>query len=137
MAKELEDLEVFTAEVVDYLRLTGRFAPVLSEVVERKITADAAKKKGLKITTQKLQRASDVFRVALGLHKSSDTKKWLKSNGISEETLEEFLETNLLISMFKDQLEKKAGKTKYLSTPTVKELVRNSIYRDWLENQLK
>lgn len=137
MAKELEDLEVFTAEVVDYLRLTGGFAPVLREVVERKITANAARTKGLKVTTQKLQRASDAFRVALGLHKSSDTKKWLKSNGISEETLEEFLETNLLITMFKDQLEKKTSKTKYLSTSTIKEIVRDSIYRDWLKNQLK
>ena len=137
MAKESQDLEVFTAEVVDYLRLTGGFASVLREVVERKITANAARTKGLKVTTQKLQRASDAFRVALGLHKSSDTKKWLKSNGISEETLEEFLETNLLITMFKDQLEKKTSKTKYLSTPTIKEIVRDSIYRDWLKNQLK
>ncbi len=137
MAKESQDLEVFTAEVVDYLRLTGGFASVLREVVERKITANAARTKGLKVTTQKLQRASDAFRVALGLHKSSDTKKWLKSNGISEETLEEFLETNLLITMFKDQLEKKTSKTKYLTTSTIKEIVRDSIYRDWLKNQLK
>jgi hypothetical protein len=137
MAKETKDLEISVAEVVDYLRLTGGFSPVLRDVVERKITADAAKKKGIKVTTQKLQKASDAFRVIHGLHKSSDTKKWLKSNGISEETLEEFLETNLLISMFKDQLEKKTSKTKYLSSPTIKESVRNSIYREWLKNQLK
>ena len=137
MAKEIKDLEVFTAEVVDYLRLTGGFAPVLREVIERKITADAAKKKGHKVTTQRLQRASDAFRIAHGLHKSSDTKKWLKSNGISEETFEEFLETNLLISMFKDELEKKTSKTKYFSSPTIKESVRDLIYGDWLKNQLK
>jgi hypothetical protein len=137
MAEKTKDIEVSVAEVVDYLRITGGFAPVLRDVIERKITADAAKKKGLKVTTQKLQKASDAFRVVHGLHKSSDTKKWLKSNGISEEALEEFLETNLLISMFKDQLEKKTSKTKYLSSPTIKESVRNSIYRDWLRNQLK
>ncbi|MGD8540124.1 MAG: hypothetical protein PVI66_15540 [Candidatus Aminicenantes bacterium] len=137
MAEKTKDFEISVAEVVDYLRITGGFAPALREVIERKITADAAKKKGLKVTTPKLQKASDAFRVAHGLHKSSDTKKWLKSNGISEEALEEFLETNLLISMFKDQLEKKTSKTKYLSSPSIKELVRDSIYRDWLKNQLK
>ena len=137
MAEKTKDLEVSVAEVVDYLRITGGFAPALREVIARKITADAAKNKGLKITTQALQKASDTFRVAHGLHKSSDTKKWLKSNGISEETLEEFLETNLLISMFKDQLEKKTSKTKYLSSPAIKESIRDSIYRDWLKNQLK
>ena len=137
MAEKTKDFEISVAEVVDYLRITGGFAPALREVIERKITADAAKKNGLKVTTPKLQKASDAFRVANGLHKSSDTKKWLKSNGISEEALEEFLETNLLISMFKDQLEKKTSRTKYLSSPSIKELVRDSIYRDWLKNQLK
>jgi hypothetical protein len=137
MAKETKELEISVAEVVDYLRITGRFTPALREVVERKITAEAAKKKGLKVTTQKLQKASDTFRAIHGLHKSSDTKRWLKSNGISEEILEEHLETNLLISMFKDQLEKKTSKTKYLSSQAIKESLRQSIYQDWLKNQLK
>jgi hypothetical protein len=137
MTNETKDIEILAADVIDYLRITGGFAPVLRKVVERKITAEAAKKKGLKVTTQQLQKASDAFRVVHGLHKSSDTKKWLKSNGISEETLEEFLETNLLISMFKDQLEKKTSKTKYLSSQAIKNSVRHSIYEDWLKNQMK
>ena len=137
MAKQTKDLEISVAEVVDYLKITGRFTPALREVVERKITVEAAKKKGFKVTTHKLQKASDAFRAIHGLHKSSDTKKWLKSNGISEEILEEYLETNLLITMFKDQLEKKTSKTKYLSSPAIKESVRQSIYQDWLKKQLK
>ena len=137
MAKETKDLEISVAEVVDYLRITGKFTPAIREVVERKITAEAAKKKGFKVTTQNLQKASDTFRAIHGLHKSSDTKKWLKSNGISEETLEEYLETNLLITMFRDHLEKKTSKTKYLSSPAIKESVRQSIYLDWLKNQMK
>lgn len=137
MAKETYDMEISVAEVVDYLRITGRFTPALREVVERKVTVEAAKKKGLKVTTPKLQKASDTFRAIHGLHKSSDTKRWLKSNGISEDALEEFLETNLLITMFKDQLEKKTSKTKYIASPAIKESVRQSIYQDWLRNQLK
>ena len=48
MAKKRTEIEVTVAEVVDYLRITGQFTPSLREVVTRKITADAAKKRGIR-----------------------------------------------------------------------------------------
>ncbi len=109
MAK-LNEMEIAVAEVVDYLRMTGQFSPALREVVQRKITAEAAKKAGMRISTGELQKAADIFRVANGLHKASDTDTWLQSNGISAEAFEEFLETNLLINKFKDALGRKTAK---------------------------
>jgi hypothetical protein len=136
MAKKTKEIEVTVAEVVDYLRITGRFTPALREVVERKVTADTAKAKGFKVTRPQLQKAADAFRVANNLNKASDTENWLKALGVTVEHLEDYLETNLLMSKLKDDLEKKAGKTKYMSTPLVKETVRNMIYQDWLNKQL-
>ena len=137
MAKKRNEIEVNVAEVVDYLRITGQFTPSLREVVTRKITADAAKKRGIRVTTTELQKAADVFRAVNDLSKSSDTARWLRSNGISLEVLEEYLETNILISKLKNSLEKKTGKAKYLSTQGIKESVREMIYQDWLSGQLK
>lgn len=137
MAKKSNEIEVAVAEVVDYMRMTGKFAPALSEVVQRKVTAEAAKKSGIKGSTKELQKTVDAFRVVNGLSKASDTNKWLKSNGISVESLEEFLETNILISKYKDKLEKKTGKNKYLASAGIKESVREMIYQDWLESALK
>ena len=136
MAKEKE-MEISVAEVVDFLRVTGRFLPALSEIVERKLTVEAAKRKGLKVTVQELQRAADAFRLANGLKKASATEAWLKSLGISVETLEDYLETNLLISKLKDALEGKAAPQKYLSSPVVKDTIRGIIYREWLSKQTK
>ena len=137
MAKKRNEIEVTVAEVVDYLRITGQFTPVLREVVERKVTAEAAKKSGKKVTTAELQRAADAFRVVKDLSKASDTARWLRSAGISVETLEEYLETNILISKFKDTLERKTSKAKYISTPGIQESIRDMIYQDWLKSQLK
>ena len=137
MAKKTKEIEVTVAEVVDYLRITGRFTPALREVVERKVTVEAARAKGYKITKQQLQKAADAFRIASNLNKASDTARWLKSIGVSVEHLEEYLENNLLLSKFKDDLEKKTSKTKFLSTPLVKETVRNMIYQDWLNKQME
>jgi len=136
MAK-LNEIEIAVAEVVDYLRMTGQFSPALREVVQRKITAEAAKKARIKVSNGELQKAADTFRIANGLNKASDTDRWLKSNGVSLEAFEDFLETNLLINKFKDALERKTAKSKYLASQGVKESVKEMIYQDWLAKAMK
>jgi SurA-like N-terminal domain len=132
-----KQVDLSVAEVVDFLRVTGRFQPAVREVVERRLVADAAKKKGLKVSTQELQRAADAFRLANGLKKASATESWLKSMGITVEALEDFLETNLLIGKLMDSLENQEASQKYLSSPLVKDAVRGLIYQDWLGKLLK
>jgi hypothetical protein len=137
MAKKSKELDVSMAEVVDYLRMSGSFTTALRDVIERKIAVDAARKKGLKITNSELQKAADAFRVANGLNKASDTEEWMSARGITLDAMEEYLESNLLISKLKDDLEKKAPKTKYMSSPVVKETIREMSYRDWINKALK
>ena len=135
--KKIEEIEVGVAEVVDYLKMTGGFRPALREVVARKVTAQSAKERGLKVTDKELQKAADAFRLINGLSKSSDTQNWLKSNGISIEVFEDFLETNILISSFKDKLEKTTDKKDYIVSEGIKESIREMIYQDWLKEQMK
>ena len=137
MAKaKSKEIEITVAEVVDYLRITGQFAPALREVVERKVAAQEAKKKKLKITDSELQKAADAFRSVNDLAKVSDTNRWMKSNGITLEAFEEYLETNVLISKLKDALNNKTAVKKYQSSSAIKESIREMIYADWLEKQL-
>ena len=137
MAKKGVEIEVAVAEVVDYLRMTGRFSRALREVVARKVAVAAARKMKLRVTTAQLQKASDTFRMMHNLNKASDTNRWLKANGLTVEALEDYLEANLLINKLKDALEKKTAKSKYLSSPIIKESIREMIYKDWLEKELK
>ena len=137
MAKKINEIEVTVAEVVDYMRITNRFAPSLREVVERKIAVEEAKTRGLKVSTKELQKAADTFRLINDLSTASDTKAWLKSNGIALESLEKYLETNLMIYKLKDKLEKETNKSKFLSTQEVKEVIRDLIYEEWLRSRLK
>ncbi len=138
MAKtKTAEIEVAVAEVVDYLRMTGDFAPALGRVVERKVTAEAARKAGVRVTAKQLQRAADAFRIVNDLAKARDMNRWLKSNGLSLEAFEEHLETNLLNSKFKDQLAGKSPKTKYLGCEEIKSTVREMVYRDWLAKAMK
>jgi hypothetical protein len=135
--KQTDDIEVAVAEVVDYMKITGAFTPALHKVVQRKITANAARKSKIKVSNAELQKAADAFRLANGLNKAKDTERWLKANGITLEALEDYLETNILINKFKDQLQKKASKTKYLKSEGIQESIREMAYQDWLANAMK
>ena len=136
-AEKLNEIEINVAEVVDYLRITGQFTPALREVVERKFTAEEAKRRGIVVTDEELQQAADGFRFLHDLSKASDTEEWLKSTGTSLETFEQHLETNILMSKLKDELENKADKAPYLSSSEIQESVREMIFQEWLADQLK
>jgi len=137
MAKKSKEFEVEVTEVVDYMKINGQFEPALRKVVVRKIVAEKARKSGLKITNQKLQKAADVFRMSLGLTRASQTAAWLKANGITVEALETYLETNLLISALKDSLLKKAAKTRLYNSKLIKEAAREIVYQRWLKKTIK
>jgi FKBP-type peptidyl-prolyl cis-trans isomerase (trigger factor) len=108
-------------------------------VVVRKVSADAAREKGIKVTTDELQEAADAFRSEYGLGKATDTENWLKSNGISLEAFEDYIETNLLIDKLKVKLEteRDKDKEKVLALESVKNYLREAIYQDWIEKELE
>lgn len=101
MSADENEREITVDSVVDYLRITGGFTPILCEA-ERRMVAAAARKAGMTVDQEELQRASDVFRLSKGLDSAAATESWLKENGIALEALEEYLEINLLISKFKE-----------------------------------
>lgn len=136
MAK-IKDIEVGVADVVDFMRITGTFAPALRQVVLRKVTADAARAAGIKVTSREIQKAADAFRVVNGLTKASDTEAWLRASGVTLEFMEDYLETNLLINKFKAHIQKKASKSKYVASPGIQESINEMMYQDWLAKALK
>jgi hypothetical protein len=113
------------AEVVDYLKVSGGFKSAVGEVFRRRMTVEAAKKHGLTVSAKELQKEADIFRAERGMHKAIDTKNWLASNGLSVEAFEQFLETNLLISKFKDALGKRANLKRCHASSAVRDCVRS------------
>jgi hypothetical protein len=137
MPKPTPKPKIGVREVVDYMRMTGTFAQVLSEVVKRRMTTQAAKNEGISVSVRELQKAADDFRLDRGLDKASDTRSWLQSNGLSVRTFEKYLETNLLISKFQDLLAARARRHEYIPSRTIKKDLREMVYQDWLANAVK
>jgi radical SAM protein with 4Fe4S-binding SPASM domain len=89
--------EITVADVFNHMKITGNYAPSLLEIINSKVTAEAAKRAGVVVSTDELQRAADIFRSVRGLKEAVSAEKWLEGQNLSLETLEDFLETNLLI----------------------------------------
>jgi len=136
MTVNLDELEVGVQEVMDYTRFTGAFAQNLREVVRRKMTVQAAREKGLEVTDEELQKAADVFRTVNNLTTAEQTTNWLQGRGLDLDTLENYLEANLLIYKFKEALFQEADQQKLLSLPAVQESLREMAYQEWLSKNV-
>lgn len=136
MSVSLEELEVGVQEVLAYTRFTGAFAASLREVVWRKLATCAAREKGLEVTDEELQKAADVFRAANNLTTVQQTENWLQGRGLDLDALENYLETNLLIYKFKEDLAQEADQQKLLSLPAMRESLREAAYQEWLRKNV-
>jgi len=81
------DLEDF----VRTLKLTGQFEALLEQFVRDRLAAMSARKAGIKVTEAEIQERSDQFRRVRGLHRASDTNRYLDAMRVSLEEFEAFI----------------------------------------------
>lgn len=124
--------KISTEKVVNYLCCTGDFASAVKEVAGRELTVAAAKQKGLKVTDEELQKASDAWRALHGLFNAQSTMNWLAANGLTIESYEDFLAANLLISKFKQALASEAQIEKIFLDPQCRDAALELLYSNWL-----
>ncbi len=79
------------AEFVRILKLTGQFEALLEQVVRDRLTALGARKAGIKVSEAEIQERADQFRRVRGLHRASDTNKYLDAMRVSLEEFEAFV----------------------------------------------
>jgi parvulin-like peptidyl-prolyl isomerase len=82
-------------EFVRALKLTGQFEALLEHFVRDRLAALSARKAGIKVTEAEIQERADQFRRVRGLHRASDTNRYLDAMRVSLEEFEAFLTDSL------------------------------------------
>src|SRR5580658_6119186 len=82
-------------EFVRVLKLTGQFDSLLEQFVRDRLASRAAKKAGIQLSETEIQERANEFRRAQGLHRASDTNKYLDGMRISLEEFEAFITDTL------------------------------------------
>jgi len=91
-------------EVVKFLSLTGQAQGILREVVVRREVVRKAQELGLGASDEQLQAFCDEFRVRRGLHAAEDTRRFLSAWGLTEDDLEAYCESCVLVAAVRDAL---------------------------------
>ena len=83
------------ADLLRTLKLSGQFDGLLDQFVRDRLTAQAAKKAGIRVAESEIQERADQFRRARGLHRATDTNKYLDALRISLDEFEAFIADSL------------------------------------------
>jgi parvulin-like peptidyl-prolyl isomerase len=83
------------AELMQTLKLTGQYEGLIEQFVRDKLTVRGAKKQGIRVSEEEIQERADQFRRVRGLHRSSDTNKYLDAMRVSLDEFEAFIVDSL------------------------------------------
>ncbi len=96
-------------EFVSWLKLTGRFPHVVQDMIREKLTAAAAKRRGMEVSIDELQSAADNHRRAHGLQRVAQTTEFLEAASVSLEGYESFIEDTVLADKLRDEIASEAS----------------------------
>jgi peptidylprolyl isomerase len=82
-------------EFVRILKLSGQFEGLLEQFVRDRLAVLGARKAGIQVSEAEIQERADQLRRVRGLHRASDTNKYLDAMRISLEEFEAFISDSL------------------------------------------
>jgi peptidylprolyl isomerase len=88
---KLDGKPIDLTEFVRALKLTGQFETLLEQFVRDRLAVLGAKKSGIQVTEAEIQERANQFRRVRGLHRASDTNKYLDALRVSVEEFESFI----------------------------------------------
>ena len=103
-------------EFMRTLKLTGQFEALLEQFVRDRLAALGARKAGIKVSEAEIQERADQFRRVRGLHRASDTNKYLDAMRISLDEFEAFITDSLYQEKLMQQGLQRPGRTGILQT---------------------
>ena len=93
---KIDDEVITTDGLISYLKLSGRFDGIMADLLRDKVAAHAARRMGVEVSQDEVQKRSEDFRRAMGLHRAKDTVEYFERIGVSLDDFEAFLTDALL-----------------------------------------
>jgi peptidylprolyl isomerase len=129
---KIDDEVITTDSFVTLLKLTGRYDNLMEEIIKDKLAVQAAKRQKLDITPEEAQERADQIRRVWGLHRASDTIKWLDTKGITLDEFEQFVTDILYHEKIMEQVTSDAAIKEYfnLNSPKFDSIIVSHIIVD-------
>jgi parvulin-like peptidyl-prolyl isomerase len=82
-------------QFIKILKLTGQLETILEQFVRDRLAVRAAKSQRIAVSPEEIQERADQFRRAKGLHRATDTNRYLDHLGVSLDEFESFITDSL------------------------------------------
>jgi hypothetical protein len=92
---KINDETIDSEQFIKILKLTNEFPDLLENLIKDKVTVHEAKKSGISVSTEEVQKAVDEFRRYAGLHRAKDTQEWLDDQSLTLDDFETFMTERL------------------------------------------
>lgn len=101
---KINDEAISEEDFIKLLKLNGSFAGLLEEVVKNKLLVLAAKKAGISVSTEEVQKRADQLRRARRLHRAKDMMEFLKAMRVTLDEFEESIRDTLYREKMMDEI---------------------------------
>lgn len=109
----VDDEVMGSEEFIRILKLTGQFETLVEQIVRDKLTVRAAKKQGVRVSPEEIQERADQFRRVRGLHRATDTNRYLDTLGVTLDEFESFITDSLYQEKMMEQVCSEKAVEKY------------------------
>jgi parvulin-like peptidyl-prolyl isomerase len=100
----IDDEIIGIDQFVRILKFTGQFQTLLEQFVREKLAVRAAKKRGIAVAPDEVQERADQFRRIRGLHRATETNRYLDTLGVSLDEFESFITDSLYQEKMMDEV---------------------------------
>jgi len=100
----IDDEEISVDDFIRTLKLAGQFEGLVEQFVRDRLTARAAQKQGIALSTEDIQERADQYRRVRGLHRAADMNRYLDALGVSLDEFERFITDDLYQEKMMDKV---------------------------------
>jgi parvulin-like peptidyl-prolyl isomerase len=92
---KIDGTSIEVSDFIRVLKLTGQYEGLIEQLVRDRLTVQAARKAGLRVSEAEIQERADQFRRVRGLHRAADTNKYLDAMRVTLDEFEAFIVDSL------------------------------------------
>ena len=92
---KIDGAAIDVSDFIRTLKLSGQYEGLIEQLVRDRLTVQAAKKAGMRVSEEEIQERADQFRRVRGLHRSADTNKYFDAMRVSLDEFEAFITDGL------------------------------------------
>lgn len=105
-----QTITITNEDILQQVKSSYKIPEIVEQIISCKVIRTAAEEAGIKIDTEELQKAADLFRLMNKLTSAKETWEWLEKYGLSLDDFEEIVYNGILVGklsqhLFTDKIE--------------------------------